>query len=229
MSDKTIPMSDKTIDAMQEMLRQSAAREERLIAALERLSGPGPVPDPEAQLARQTASLAAQRRGVRKIETFHTAYEMSLTEPISQESVRVRGELEFQRRSDGTMRCLAATDDLAEESGDLFAIISKEFQIRNAESVKYAAEGDASQAEWLRAFWAREWRVACFTRGRKPLLNALIGQPIERVLRIAKLAELPAGVTAGQAPVAPVAADVEPERVAPAPTMPARVRSIAVD
>jgi hypothetical protein len=98
-------------------------------------------------------------------------------------------------------------DDLAADESDLRKAFDREFSEKNREDIKRAPESPDTAAH-LRAKHAREWRIAVFNRGRRPLHVALLGKTLEQIASIVRLADPPPAIGGVETP---------PPEVSPAP------------
>ena len=175
-----------TTETLQQMLAASAHREERLIAALERLA-----PPPQTLQGAMNETLGALRAGGPPIPCHSTDYSGTISEHETHAPIRVKGRISFQRKSDGRWVCIEAPiDDLGAEGGDLEAIIMAELAEKYADDLR-ATEDNATARGVVVAKLSREWKIDCYRRGRKLLHNLLLGQPIELIASRFALAEMP--------------------------------------
>jgi hypothetical protein len=192
---------DKTNEPLLEALKQQGTLLERLTGALEKLGGPPPMQDPNVLIPAQLRMARGADRV--PIPTHTTAFEGSITDPSTAAPLRVTGKATFQRwktalpgpdgdgRGPAIWRCIEIPEDnFGHEESDLRRVFDKEFTEKNRDDIQRAPE-DPERAAHLRAKHAKDFRVAVFTRGRRPLHNLLLGKSAEQIASTMTLADPP--------------------------------------
>jgi len=191
----------ETTELLTRLVEQGAAREERFIQAIEKL---GTALPPQDHNTVVTARLRMDRGLDRPVAPLHTTgFEGSITDPDTAAPIRVTGRATFQQTRtalpgpDGAgkgpliWKCIELPEDnLGAEDGPVRKVFDPEFSAKNRDDLARAQE-DPDTAAHLRAKHAKEFRIAVFLRGRRPLHNLLLGKSAEQVASIVTLADPP--------------------------------------
>lgn len=179
-------MKDEMTAFERETLRLQREQVEATKANTEALSKLAPTVHDAGAL--QTSIMANLRGKNRPAPPVHlTTYQGTIVDPVTNAAVvRIHGECELQQKTtvEGTGPTVwivfaLLTDNLADESGDLFKLVRGEFDEKFSDDLQRALDSREMQED-LRHRWEKTWRQAVWNRGRKILLNSMIAkQPSE--------------------------------------------------
>jgi hypothetical protein len=169
--------SKETIALLAKMVEQGAEREERLIAALDRIGKPPPEPTAEDR-AKKQADFLSYRKGGPPLYPFVRSGSVPFADPSSHGIHRMHiGSITLVRRHDGKTVCVEVGDlDMAPHEARKMA----EFDKANAEFIKESLTSASQAAELIvkrRLFWSRQQWMAV----RRPVVNACVGKTLEEL------------------------------------------------